>query len=140
MNGVMPQPVPTAMNQSRVTANSAASSTNPQYADLLYAKTYFDEIQQMFVSQDFKASPKKEKKDMIGNTIYKHVEKLVGEMKAPKITGMLIDLPEAELNYSISQWVNFEQKVMSALTLITQSDQSNQAVAAVGNGNVAQKA
>ena len=36
---------------------------------------------------------------------------------------MLIDLPEAELNFSISQWIHFEQKVMSALQLITQSAQ-----------------
>jgi hypothetical protein len=107
LNAVIPQ-VPNVMNQSQVTANSAVSSTNPQYADQFYAKTYFDEIQQMFMSPEFKESRKKEKKDMVGNTIYKHVEKLVGEMKAPKITGMLIDLPEAELNYSISQWVNFE--------------------------------
>jgi hypothetical protein len=35
---------------------------------------------------------------------------------------MLIDLPESELNYSISQWIHFEQKVMSALTLIAKSD------------------
>jgi hypothetical protein len=42
------------------------------------------------------------------------VEKIVGDQKAPKITGMLIDLPEAELNFSVSQWNHFEQKVMSA--------------------------
>ena len=71
--------------------------------------------------QEFKSAKKREKKEIVGNTIYKHVEKLVGEQKAPKITGMLIDLPEAELNYSISMWVHFEQKVMSALQLITQS-------------------
>lgn len=99
--------------------SSVASSSAPQYADIPYAKTYFDEIQQMFVSHDFKNAKKREKKEIVGNTIYKHVEKLVGEMRAPKITGMLIDLPEAELNYSISQWVHFEQKVMSALQLIT---------------------
>ena len=76
----------------------------------------------MFVSQEFKNGQPRQKKEIVGNTIYKHVEKLVGDQRAPKITGMLIDLPEAELNYSISQWVNFEQKVMSALNLITKSD------------------
>lgn len=76
----------------------------------------------MFMSQEFKNSKKKEKKELVGNTIYKHVEKLVGEMKAPKITGMLIDLPDAELNYSISQWISFEQKVMSAFQLISYND------------------
>lgn len=75
------------------------------------------------MSHEFKNSEsKQQKKDMVGNTIYKHVEKLVGDQRAPKITGMLIDLPESELNYSISQWVNFEQKVMSALNLIARSD------------------
>lgn len=77
----------------------------------------------MFVSPDFKTAKRREKKEMVGNAIYKHVEKLVGDQRAPKITGMLIDLPEAELNYSISQWIHFEQKVMSALQLITQSTQ-----------------
>ena len=66
---------------------------------------------------------------MVGNLIYKHVEKLVGDVKAPKITGMLIDLPEAELNFSISQWVNFEQKVMSAFQLITNTADQTQAPA-----------
>jgi hypothetical protein len=106
------------MNNSMSAASgtgSMASSSNPQYVDAMYAKTYFEEIQAMFVSQEFKVAKKKEKKEIIGNTIYKHVEKLVGDQKAPKITGMLIDLPEAELNYSISQWTFFEQKVMSAL-------------------------
>ena len=113
------QPAPNMLNQSQVTANSAASSTNPQYADLHYSRVYFAEIQQMFMSSEFKNSESmQQKKDMVGNTIYKHVEKLVGDQRAPKITGMLIDLPESELNYSISQWVNFEQKVMSALNLI----------------------
>ena len=57
----------------------------------------------MFMSSEFKNSESmQQKKDMVGNTIYKHVEKLVGDQRAPKITGMLIDLPESELNYSIS--------------------------------------
>ena len=82
----------------------------------------------MFVSSEFKTGERKDKKEMVGNAIYKHVEKLVGDQRAPKITGMLIDLPEAELNFSISQWNHFEQKVMSALQLITQSHQDpNQA-------------
>lgn len=97
-----------------------ASSTAPQLVDLEYAKHYFNEIQQMFTSPDFKNADRREKKELVGNTIYKHVEKIVGEQKAPKITGMLIDLPEAELNFSVSQWTHFEQKVMSAFQLITQ--------------------
>ena len=104
------------MNQSQISASgsSLASSSAPQLVDVEYAKVYFTEIQQMFVSPEFKNADRKEKKEIIGNTIYKHVEKIVGDQKAPKITGMLIDLPEAELNFSVSQWNHFEQKVMSA--------------------------
>ena len=79
----------------------------------------------MFISSEFKQSDLKEKKDIVGNTIYKHVEKIVGESKAPKITGMLIDLPEVELNFSVSKWANFEQKVLSAFQLITNSESNN---------------
>ena len=32
-------------------------------------------------------------KDQVGEIIYHYIEKLVGSEKAPKITGMLIDLP-----------------------------------------------
>ena len=93
------------LNQSvmSIGTGSVASSTAPQFADLAYAKAYFDEIQAMFVSPDFKTAKRRKKKEMVGKAIYKHVEKLVGDQRALKITGMLIDLPEAELNYSISQ-------------------------------------
>ena len=107
------------MNQSQV---SGATSTAPQHADQDYVQKYQMEIQQLFMSQEFKTADQKTKKEVVGNAIYKHVEKIVGEQKAPKITGMLIDLPEVELNYSISQWVNFEQKVVSAHSLITQNE------------------
>jgi cell division protein FtsW (lipid II flippase) len=34
---------------------------------------------------------------MIGEYIYEYVEKIVGDEKAPKVTGMLIDLPIEEI-------------------------------------------
>jgi hypothetical protein len=124
-----PNPI---MNQSMMSnVSSVASTTPPQLVDHDYARMYYEEIQAMFMSADFKTAQKRDKKELIGNVIYKHVEKLVGDTKAPKITGMLIDLPEVELNYSISQWVNFEQKVMSAHQLITQSNDHGKAPAGV---------
>ena len=92
----------------------------------------------MFVSQEFKGADRREKKEIVGNVIYKHVEKIVGEQKAPKITGMLIDLPEAELNFSVSQWTHFEQKVMSAFQLITAP--TTQETAAPGGASVSPEA
>lgn len=82
----------------------------------------------MYASTEYKkAGSRAQQKEMIGNTIYKHVERLVGEKKAPKITGMLIDLPEIELNYSIIQWTEFEQKVMSALQMISRTEAAQEA-------------
>jgi len=76
----------------------------------------------MFMSDEFKGAERHLKKEIVGNTIYKHVEKIVGDQRAPKITGMLIDLPEVELNFSISNFLNFEQKVLSAEELIKQNN------------------
>jgi extradiol dioxygenase family protein len=116
------------LNQSMNSSVNSAS-TAPQHADSDYARKYYAEIHTMFTSHEFKNSDRQNKKELVGNTIYKHVEKIVGDSKAPKITGMLIDLPEAELNFSISQWAHFENKVMSAYHLITQSEPNNTAQA-----------
>ena len=101
-----------------------SSSGHNLKLDPAYLKEYSEQIMKMFTSSEWKNAPKADKKNLVGNTIYPHVEHLVGPLKAPKITGMLIDLPELELNYSISKWSEFEQKVMSAYTLICQSEQS----------------
>ena len=101
---------------SSMNSSSANQTGQPQYVDAQYANEYFLEIRNMFASEEYKKlTTRQQKKEVVGNTIYKHVEKLVGELRAPKITGMLIDLPEVELNYSITQWSEFEQKVMSAM-------------------------
>jgi len=106
-----------------VSTSNASSAQAPQYVEAAYAQQYFVEVRNMYASAEYKkAGTRAQQKEMIGNTIYKHVERLVGEKKAPKITGMLIDLPEIELNYSIIQWTEFEQKVMSALQMISRQE------------------
>lgn len=124
------------LNQSMSQMSSMGSNVSsvaqpPQFVDAEYARAYYTEIRDMFASQEYKTAPdRKAKKDIVGNAIYKHVEKLVGEQKAPKITGMLIDLPEVELNYSIVKWAEFEQKALSALQMITMSEAQAQRQAA----------
>lgn len=109
------------MNQSMASGQSSAAS-QPVNASMQYAGQYQSEIQSMFISPEFKAGSNQDKKEIVGNTIYKHVEKIIGESKAPKITGMLIDLPDAELNFSVSNWNNFYSKVQSAFALINESE------------------
>lgn len=60
--------------------SSSANQGQPQYADQAYAHEYYLEIRNMFASDDYKKlQNRQQKKEMIGNTIYKHVEKLVGD-------------------------------------------------------------
>ncbi len=39
---------------------------------------------------------------MVGSYIFPYVTQMVGEEASPKVTGMIIDLPLADLNYSVS--------------------------------------
>ena len=75
-----------------------------------YVNSYTQEFFKMFLAPDWKNAIKGDKKNIGGNTIYPYVEHLVGLKKAPKITGMLIYLPEVELNYSISMCDNLRAR------------------------------
>jgi len=57
-------------------------------------------------------------KAQVGEIIYEFVEKLAGEEKAPKITGMLIDLPIEEIRGYLSDYAKLEEKVREANNLL----------------------
>ena len=59
-------------------------------------------------------------KRMVGEFIYEYVEKLVGEDKAPKITGMLIDLPIEEIKGYLYDYAKLYQKIGEAIALLVQ--------------------
>lgn len=46
---------------------------------------------------------------------------MVGEELSPKITGMIIDLPLAEMNYSVSSLEMMTEKVRSAVQLLLET-------------------
>jgi|DEB19_MinimDraft_2_1074335.scaffolds.fasta_scaffold07249_1 hypothetical protein len=80
---------------------------------------YRAEIMNMFMSEQFSKSPEDQKKQIVGAVIFRHVTGLVGEDFSPKITGMIIDLPMADLNYSVSSLETLQIKVRSAVQLLT---------------------
>jgi len=41
---------------------------------------------------------------MVGTSIFRQVTAMVGDELSPKITGMIIDLPIADLNFSVSTY------------------------------------
>lgn len=54
-------------------------------------------------------------KNQVGHAIYQYVQQLVGDEKAPKITGMLIELPIDQIKAYMSDYNNLELKVKEAL-------------------------
>ena len=55
---------------------------------------------------------------MIGTLIFKYVTHMVTTDFSPKITGMIIDLPIAELNFSVSTLETLQVRVKDAVTLL----------------------
>lgn len=58
---------------------------------------------------------------MIGTFIFRYVTNLVTSEFSPKITGMIIDLPIADLNYSVSTFDTLHVKVKSAVDLLVET-------------------
>lgn len=59
-------------------------------------------------------------KNQVGEFIYEYVEKITGEDKAPKITGMLIDLSIPEIQGYLVDFSKLQFKISEALALLAQ--------------------
>ena len=59
-------------------------------------------------------------KQLVGEFIYPYVEEFVGENMAPKITGMLIDLPVEEIKNYLYDFVRLYFKIGEAVNLLQQ--------------------
>jgi len=57
-------------------------------------------------------------KEQVGNTIYEYVTELVGQQKAPKITGMLINLPLEQVRQFMRSYDALRLKVTEANQLL----------------------
>jgi hypothetical protein len=59
-------------------------------------------------------------KNQVGEFIYEHVERFVGEELAPKVTGMLIDMPQAEIQGYLVDFNRLRFKIDEAMKLLKQ--------------------
>jgi hypothetical protein len=57
-------------------------------------------------------------KNQVGEFIFEYVERIAGEQKAPKITGMLIDLPIEEIQGYLQDFSKLEEKIREADALL----------------------
>ena len=58
-------------------------------------------------------------KNQVGEFIYEYVEKVTGEDKAPKITGMLIDLSIPEIQAYLTDFSKLQFKINEAVQLLS---------------------
>ena len=56
----------------------------------------------------------------VGQIIFRFVVNLIGQEKAPKITGMLIDLPIEEIKGYLYDFAKLYQKIGDAVNLLNQ--------------------
>lgn len=66
---------------------------------------------------------------MVGEFIYPYVEGIIGEAGAPKITGMLIDLPIDDIKGYLYDYAKLYYKIGEAVALIQQLQAQAQAQA-----------
>ena len=85
--------------------------------------SYYKEIMEMFQSEEFKRThdDPQARKDVIGNHIYEHIEKISCSAFAPKITGMIIDLPFVDLIPVVSSLENLTEKIRHAEAILREA-------------------
>ena len=65
-------------------------------------------------------------KDMVGNFIYEHIQKIVGDQLVGKITGMILDLPLEEIKRVLYNYNYLLHKVKEAYALLMSQMQQQQ--------------
>jgi RNA recognition motif-containing protein len=120
MPSAMPQPMPTAMPAAMPGAPAQnmlqfTPSNDPMSAEF-YAKTMPIYAAITEINPSYKQT--------VGSTIFEFVTKMVGNTNAPKITGMLIDLPIIEIQRFVTNFDLLAQRVNQAQTLLQQQAQT----------------
>ena len=90
--------------------------------DQMRANSYRADVMKLFQSLGFMNGSEDQRKQMVGTYIFREVTRMVGEEFSPKITGMIIDLPMADLNYSVSTLDMLNFKVRSAVQLLVETN------------------
>ena len=65
-------------------------------------------------------------KEQVGSAIFEFVSQIVPQEKAPKITGMLIELPVEQIKVYLSDYNAFMSKVHEADNLIKEAEKQGQ--------------
>lgn len=100
----MPNAMPTPSGMPMAQNNSVQfTPSNEPMSQELYAKTMPIYAAIVDINPSYKQT--------VGSVIFEFVTKIVGPQYAPKITGMLIDLPIAEIQRYCTNFDLFQQRV-----------------------------
>ena len=116
-----PRPMPGAMPMSQMPPQgmhpgAMGGMPAPQMQQSPLAMQYMSTVQPIIPGV---VETNEHAKDIVGEKIYEFVLAIAGEQHAPKITGMLIDLPLEEIRDYLMDFNKFEKKVQQARTLLT---------------------
>ncbi len=83
---------------------------------------FYNNMRALFTSDSYKSSVSdpNARRDIIGNAIYEHIERIVGTEWAPKVTGLILNLAEIELIPAISTLENLSEKAQFAKMFLEQ--------------------
>jgi len=87
------------------------------------AQSFFEQAQKLLPSVQERNQYLKEQ---VGHLIYDFVQKIIGVDKAPKITGMLIELPVVQIREYLASLEALKIKVAEANNLLSQNEGGQQ--------------
>lgn len=90
---------------------SQPPTSNPK---MVYVQT----MKAVLNSPDFRGLDEDGQREKVGEEIYNYVLEKAGDESAPKITGMIIDLPFDDLMTSIQTWEGLQEKISEGLELL----------------------
>lgn len=82
------------------------------------SQIYVQTVKSVFATEEFKVMSEEARREKIGEEIYNYVLQKAGEESAPKITGMIIDLPYQDLITSVQSYEGLQEKIQEGLDLL----------------------
>lgn len=79
---------------------------------------YEEEFKTLIDSSNFKGAAEDLKRESIGELIYSYIEDETNDDQAPKITGMILDLPIEDLISSLRAFKGLQDKIKEGLALL----------------------
>ncbi len=82
--------------------------------------TYEQKFQALVTSPDYNNAGEADRKNKIGDFMYPFVQLYSNAEHAPKITGMIIDLPEVDLKEAVKSEASLKEKVKEGQDLLNE--------------------